>query len=581
MRNYQYLAKTPVDKNQVTERIDFNESAKSQWFGRYSWTDESTLTPGITTNDGQTLYTRASQWVLSNVRIFSPTKVNEARFGYNSLFNNITQQLAGVENVDAEIGVPVTVTDKNSWGIPNIQLSNNLTSFGNPTSSPFQINDKVFQGVDNFSWIIGKHSLRMGGEYRYNEFPQLGNEFPRGQFFFNGQFTNTISANGADRRLLRRGFPAGLHAEQHHRRGAGFGRFPQQRMGGLHRRHLESAAAPDHHRRSALGSGAADARRIRQRSGRAAQFDAVAVPPNVPDLSQHPVYVRAGSGDFYDGLDFRYRPYWAAQGATVPGSPPLQVARDGRLGARLINTDYNNFAPRLGIAWSPSNKWSIRTGFGMFYSQESKNSIFDLNRGLGGRTGQVTHTTYGQPTIGYTNFINTAALPVTIPVGLTWGADHNLPTTYSMQYLLNVQRALGNSTTLEVGYNGSQSRHLANLINADAPVPGTAPVVTRAALSGIRRRGNPVPEGRRRGQLQRPRREAEPALRQQPDDVVQLHLFESSGRRQRHPRTRQRFRAAERALPRPATTARPISMFRSVSWRRCCTRCRSARASAS
>ncbi len=59
------------------------------------------------------------------------------------------------------------------------------------------------------------------------------------------------------------------------------------------------------------------------------------------------------------------------------------------MGSRLINTNYNNFAPRLGIAWSPSDKWSIRTGFGIFYSQESKNSIFDLNRGLGGRTGQV------------------------------------------------------------------------------------------------------------------------------------------------------------------------------------------------
>src|SRR5450432_2326856 len=194
LNNYQYLSKTPVDKDQVTERIDFTESSKSQWFGRYSWTDESTLTPGITTTDGQTLYTRASQWVFSNVRIFSPTKVNEARFGYSTLFNNITQQLAGAENVDSEIGVPVSVTDKNSWGIPNIQLTNNLTSFGNPTSSPFQINDKVFQAVDNFSWTLGKHSLRMGGEYRYDKFPQLGNEFPRGQFFFNGQFTNAISA---------------------------------------------------------------------------------------------------------------------------------------------------------------------------------------------------------------------------------------------------------------------------------------------------------------------------------------------------------------------------------------------------
>ena len=38
------------------------------------------------------------------------------------------------------------------------------------------------------------------------------------------------------------------------------------------------------------------------------------------------------------------------------------------LGTRLINTDYNNFAPRFGIAYSPSDKWSFRTGFGIFYS---------------------------------------------------------------------------------------------------------------------------------------------------------------------------------------------------------------------
>ncbi|MBM3768210.1 MAG: carboxypeptidase regulatory-like domain-containing protein, partial [Acidobacteria bacterium] len=33
-RNYQYLAKTPVDKDQFTGRIDFNENSNSQWFGR-------------------------------------------------------------------------------------------------------------------------------------------------------------------------------------------------------------------------------------------------------------------------------------------------------------------------------------------------------------------------------------------------------------------------------------------------------------------------------------------------------------------------------------------------------------------
>ena len=146
---------------------------------------------------------------------------------------------------------------------------------------------------------------------------------------------------------------------------------------------------------------------------------------NVQDQSKHPVYVRTGSGDFYDGSTFRYAPYWTTPGAaTLPRTlPALQTVRDGRLGDRLINTNYHDFAPRIGIAWSPSDKWSVRTGFGIFYSQESKNSIFDFNRGMGGRTGQLTPTTYGVPTFSYTNFINTAALPVTIPIGLTWGAN--------------------------------------------------------------------------------------------------------------------------------------------------------------
>ena len=48
--------KTPVDKDQVNERIDFNESAKSQWFGRYSWAEELTINPGLTL-DGASTYT--------------------------------------------------------------------------------------------------------------------------------------------------------------------------------------------------------------------------------------------------------------------------------------------------------------------------------------------------------------------------------------------------------------------------------------------------------------------------------------------------------------------------------------------
>jgi len=469
LNNYQYLSKTPVDKNQITERVDFNESSRSQWFGRYSWTDELTVTPGLTV-DGQTLYTRASQWVLSNTRVFSANKVNEARFGYNSLYNVIGQQLAGVEDVDAEIGVPLKVADPGSWGVPNISLSNNLTSPGNPTSSPFAIDDKVFQAVDNFSWVIGKHSLRMGGEYRYNQFPQIGNEFPRGQFFFTGAFTSNANTQSG-------GYSAAdwlLAATQRVDMAVALASDD-------FRNHEWAAYIDDTwkltpHVTITAGLRWEVAQPMLDTSGHEVGIQLNQSLPsiaNVPDLSKHPVYLRVGSGGFYDGLDFRYVP------AGGSSAPPVQTARDGRLGPRLIDTYYTNFAPRLGVAYSPSDKWSFRAGFGIFYSQESKNSIFDLNRGLGGRTSILPDTTK-VPVTNYTNFINAAALPVNVVTGLTWGAAPNLPTTYTMQYVFNVQRALGRFTTLEAGYTGSESRHVDNLTNENAPLPGITAFATRA-----------------------------------------------------------------------------------------------------
>ncbi|MBZ5583749.1 MAG: TonB-dependent receptor [Acidobacteriia bacterium] len=489
-RNYQYSFANPVDKDTITERIDFSQNSQSQWFGRYSWNEETSFaqTPGANLIDGNVLYTRASQWVLSNVWALSPTKVNEARFGYNSMFNNITQQLAGVRDVDKEMGIPVPVTDRNSWGIPRIELSQNLNGFGNPTSSPFQINDKYYQWVDNFSWVVGKHSLRFGGEYRYNQFPQVGNEFPRGQFYYDSRYTNTIKATGPNTATQSGGYT-----------GADF------MMGSTYNALIAVALAQADFRSSEWAAYFDDTWRIHRSltlslglRWEVAQplYDALGLLPNVqinmpsppnmanvPDQSLHPVYVRTGNGgSFYDGINFRYGPYWATPGLAAPvgAKPPLQTVRDGRLGSRLINTNYHDFAPRIGIAWSPSDKWSIRTGFGIFYSMESKNSIFDMARGMGGRTGNVAPNTYGIPSFSYTNFIDMSSLPVTVPVGLTWGANTHLPDTSSMQYILNVQRSLGRSTTLEVGYGGSQSRHLGYLTNMNQGILNAAlPAVQR------------------------------------------------------------------------------------------------------
>jgi hypothetical protein len=454
-RNFQYLSKTPVDKDQFTGRMDFNESANSQWFGRYSWTDELTITPGVKLN-GTGLYTRASQWVVSNARVLSASKVNEFRFGYNSMFNNISQELAGVENPNDKLGTPLKVTDPNSWGIPDINLTGStLSRWGNDANGPFTIDNKIYQLVDNFSWTRGRHSFRFGGEYRYNQFHQVGNEFARGRFTFSGSFTgngNTLAGgyNGAD---LLLGAPSVVEAAVALARSD----FRNNELAFF----VDDTYKVTPHLTINWGLRYELAQPLLDKFGLQPNFQLRQSLPstaNVADQSLHPVFVRTGKGDFYDDLAFRFL-------------GPVQLARDGRLGDRLITTDRNNFAPRLGIAYSPSAKWSFRAGAGVFYAQESKNSIFDMNRAAGGRANPAIDL-QAVPTLSFNNYINTAQLPVRFTPGLTWGVDNNLRTTYSMQYLFNVQRTLGQNSVVELGYTGNVARKVAYLVNANAPLPG-------------------------------------------------------------------------------------------------------------
>jgi hypothetical protein len=453
--NYEYTISIPVDKNNLTGRIDFNESVNSQWFGRYSWTDETLLNPGVQLNGTLTL-THAHQFVVANTRVFSPTKVNEFRVGYNSMFNNITTELAGVENVNEKLNTSIKVDDPNSWGIPDIGIGGGISGFGNGANGPFTIDDKIYQVVDNYSWVAGKHTFRVGGEWRYNQFKQIGNEFARTRFTSNGQFTGDPT-NGLRGGYNAADFLMGAFSSIEGAVDLAKGDF----------RGTELAFYVDHtykatpHLTINLGMRWEFAQPYLDKFGNEPNIQLQQPLPNVAnvqDRSLHPVLVRTGQGDYYDDLSFRY------SDATLP------LARDGRLGDRMINNDWNNYAPRIGIAYSPSDKWAFRTGVGIFYSQESKNSIFDLNRAIAGRTNPPI-TTSGVPLLSYSNYVDASSLPAKISTGLVWGVDNDIATTYVMQYLFNVQRTIGQNSTLEVGYTGNLGRKLAYLVNPNSQIP--------------------------------------------------------------------------------------------------------------
>src|SRR5579862_9128047 len=84
--NYVQNNASPVSRDGFVLRMDFVESARSQWTGRYSW--------GVDSQSNQTINVSGSktsvgyeQYLGSNTRILSPNIVNEARFGYTRFFN--------------------------------------------------------------------------------------------------------------------------------------------------------------------------------------------------------------------------------------------------------------------------------------------------------------------------------------------------------------------------------------------------------------------------------------------------------------------------------------------------------------
>ncbi|MGQ9632698.1 MAG: hypothetical protein ACUVXB_00465 [Bryobacteraceae bacterium] len=142
--------------------------------------------------------------------------------------------------------------------------------------------------------------------------------------------------------------------------------------------------------------------------------------PNDPNPDAHPLAVRAGDGDFYEGRQFRYLTDLRILG--MGDAVPIKYARDSKLfDKRLIYNDLNNFAPRLGIAHSPDDRWSFRTGFGIFYSAESGNSRFNMNRGMGGRLDRVANSAPELPNTSWYNFLDPAQLPVRVASAYLWG----------------------------------------------------------------------------------------------------------------------------------------------------------------
>jgi outer membrane receptor protein involved in Fe transport len=169
---------------------------------------------------------------------------------------------------------------------------------------------------------------------------------------------------------------------------------------------------------------------------------------------------------------------------------------------RLYQPDYNNWAPRVSVAWDLTGhqKTVVRAGFGIFYDAYSQdmfighipfNSFYDPGPAYNGQ--------FGPPILYATPFGGTLdpTLPVygsAGPLPDAFGVDQHIRTPYMENYNLNIQQQLSRKMTLQVSYVGSQGHKLLRFRDINQP---SQEEITAADCAGVPlpAPGQPCPGG--------------------------------------------------------------------------------------
>ncbi|MEW5978788.1 MAG: carboxypeptidase regulatory-like domain-containing protein [Acidobacteriota bacterium] len=428
------------------QRITLNDSRTGDWAFYYHY-DNSTLRnpfgggnlPGFPGNTPA----RAQQANVSNTRVFGPSAVNEVRLNYTryALQTNLPEgqglgKLSTFGFVTTGLGLISAIPEIE--GLPTLSVGGAYGfSFG--AARPVKQVNNSFQVADNFSKISGKHTLKFGGEGRYFQVNEYDSSIANGSFGFEGNETGNPFADyllGAPDSFSQ------LSNTSFFTRAKYFSLFVQ---------------------------------------------DSYKLKPNFT--------VNLGlrwevSSPFYETRDWLNVISWGRESQKYPGSPTGWIfPGDHGLPRTVSPIHYGDFAPRLGIAYSPDfrdgllakitggpGKTSIRIGGGLFRTAVEDQPAFwtigDAPFGLYYATPTAIYLEepYKDRRRGNDPGQRFPFIPpkpgdpidwsTYLPIGGSPGVDPNNVVPYAMHFNLNLQREFPGAMILTVGYVGTRGRHL-------------------------------------------------------------------------------------------------------------------------
>lgn len=449
-QNYLGTGKSPFSTDEIDERVDWNPTEKDKFFERYSYMWSHLKSPGVfgvvaggpSIGGGNPATTDTKNQLLSMnyTHTFGATLLGELRVGFARFNLNEYQNDASLET-DNKVGIPgINDGTKIAGGLAGIGIEGPVGSWsmGIFGSVPRLDRSTMVQGVNNWTKIAGKHELRFGADLRRNlEDLFTLNQSTRGQFGFNNDVTSSaaIPNSGLGMASFLLGDPTFFERGQ-------FILWPDERVW-----------------RAAGYAGDTWRATHKLTLNYGARWDYIG-----------PVTPKKAGGDVNYDLNTGQL-ILAGLGSVSMGSN--------------VQPRYNNFAPRVGVAYQVTDKTVIRAGLGRSYFMNGFDAAFNhLDSSYPIAQAQVIPQSSAYVPVFPINAGPPEPAPPIFPAsGHLTPPPHDFAKAFPFErktpsidaWNFSIERQVAKDFSLTLAYVGNKGNNLDySLYNVDAATPGPA-----------------------------------------------------------------------------------------------------------